>query len=38
MGLKGVSLAKTTRPSFAGILPRERLFAHLDAARANRVI
>jgi ATP/maltotriose-dependent transcriptional regulator MalT/DNA-binding SARP family transcriptional activator len=38
MGLKGVSLAKTTRPSFAGILPRERLFARLDAARANRVI
>ncbi|MCZ7564565.1 MAG: hypothetical protein M5U08_12945 [Burkholderiales bacterium] len=35
---KGVSLAKTTRPSFAGILPRERLFARLDAARANRVI
>lgn len=38
MKLKGVSLAKTTRPSFAGILPRERLFARLDAARANRVI
>jgi len=35
---RGVSLAKTTRPSFAGILPRERLFARLDAARANRVI
>lgn len=34
----GVSLAKTTRPSFAGILTRERLFARLDAARANRVI
>jgi LuxR family maltose regulon positive regulatory protein len=38
MSPKGVSLAKTTRPSFAGILPRERLFARLDAARANRVI
>lgn len=35
---KGVSLAKTTQPSFAGILPRERLFARLDAARASRVI
>ncbi len=35
---EGVSLAKTTRPSFAGILPRERLFARLDAARASRVI
>jgi len=35
---KGVSLAKTTRPSFAGILPRERLFVRLDAARASRVI
>jgi ATP/maltotriose-dependent transcriptional regulator MalT/DNA-binding SARP family transcriptional activator len=35
---KGVSFAKTTRPSFAGILPRERLFARLDAARVNRVI
>jgi ATP/maltotriose-dependent transcriptional regulator MalT/DNA-binding SARP family transcriptional activator len=34
----GVSLAKITRPSFAGILPRERLFERLDAARANRVI
>lgn len=38
MKLKGVSLAKTTRPSFARVLPRERLFARLDAARANRVI
>jgi ATP/maltotriose-dependent transcriptional regulator MalT/DNA-binding SARP family transcriptional activator len=35
---KGVSLAKTTRPSFAGIFPRERLFARIDVARANRVI
>ncbi|MCG6875371.1 MAG: winged helix-turn-helix domain-containing protein [Betaproteobacteria bacterium] len=35
---KGVSLAKTARPSFAGILPRDRLFARLDAARANRAI
>ena len=38
MGPKGVSLAKTTRPSFAGIFPRERLFARIDVARANRVI
>jgi ATP/maltotriose-dependent transcriptional regulator MalT len=38
MKLKGVSLAKTTRPSYARILSRERLFARLDAARANRVI
>ncbi len=33
-----VSLAKTTRPSFAGVLPRERLFARLDRARAHRAI
>jgi DNA-binding SARP family transcriptional activator len=33
-----VSLAKTTRPSFAGVLARERLFARLDRAREHRVI
>src|SRR3989304_4546486 len=38
MATRGVSLGKTTRPSFAGILPRERLFAWLDQARSRRVI
>jgi ATP/maltotriose-dependent transcriptional regulator MalT/DNA-binding SARP family transcriptional activator len=33
-----VSLAKTTRPSLTGILPRDRLFAALDAARSKSVI
>ncbi len=33
-----VALAKTTRPSFAGVLARERLFARLDRARARRAI
>jgi ATP/maltotriose-dependent transcriptional regulator MalT/DNA-binding SARP family transcriptional activator len=32
------SLAKTTRPSFAGILPRERLFRRLDAALGGTVV
>jgi len=32
-----VSLAKTTRPSLTGILPRDRLFAVLDAARNKPV-
>jgi len=30
--------AKTTRPSFSGVLPRERLFDLLDKARQNPVI
>ncbi|NIO39259.1 MAG: hypothetical protein GTO41_03080 [Burkholderiales bacterium] len=33
-----VLLAKTTRPSFTGVLPRERLFGRLDRARRNPVI
>jgi len=33
-----LSLAKTTRPSLAGILPRDRLFAALEAARNKSVI
>lgn len=33
MSTRLVSLAKTTRPSFAGILPRDRLFAMLDATQ-----
>jgi len=33
-----VSLAKTTRPSLTGILPRDRLFKALDAARKKSVI
>ncbi|MGH8678566.1 MAG: hypothetical protein ACREUQ_09480, partial [Burkholderiales bacterium] len=33
-----VLLAKTTRPSFSGVLPRERLFDLLDKARQCRVI
>ena len=35
MSTRSVSLAKTTRPSFAGILPRDRLFAMLDATRKS---
>lgn len=38
MTLKPVSLAKTTRPSFSGVLPRERLFGVLDAARQSPAI
>lgn len=33
MSTKSVSLAKTTRPSFTGVLPRGRLFARLDTAQ-----
>lgn len=33
-----ISLAKTTRPSFSGALPRDRLFALLDKARARPAI
>ncbi len=35
---KRASLGKTTRPSLAGILPRQRLFALLDAARRRPVV
>lgn len=38
MGLKPVSLAKTTRPSFSGVLPRKRLFGLLDEARRGPAI
>ena len=38
MNSRIVSLAKTTRPSLTGILPRDRLFAALDAARKKSVI
>jgi LuxR family maltose regulon positive regulatory protein len=38
MSLKPVSLAKTTRPSFSGVLPRERLFGLLDEARRSPAI
>ncbi len=31
MSSRSVSLAKTTRPSIAGVLPRDRLFTMLDA-------
>lgn len=33
-----VLLAKTTRPSCSGVLPRERLFSQLEQARQNPVI
>lgn len=35
---KRVSLGKTTRPSLAGILPRERLFAELDRGRKGPAV
>ncbi len=35
MSTKLVSLAKTTRPSFSGVLPRDRLFAMLDASQKS---
>jgi LuxR family maltose regulon positive regulatory protein len=38
MGFKHVSLAKTTRPSLSGVLPRERLFERLDQARRSPII
>jgi LuxR family transcriptional regulator, maltose regulon positive regulatory protein len=38
MVTQSVSLAKTTRPSLAGIIPRERLFRLLDKARGGSVI
>ena len=31
--VRGATTAKTTRPSASNVLPRERLFAALDAAR-----
>lgn len=33
-----VSFAKTTRPSFAGIIPRERLFRRLDQLAGSSVV
>ena len=35
---KRVSLGKTTRPSLAGILPRQRLFAALDRGREGPAV
>lgn len=35
---RGVSLAKTTRPSAYSVLPRERLFSALDAMRRAQVL
>ena len=36
--MKPVSLGKTTRPTLAGVLPRDRLFKLLDRARASPVV
>lgn len=36
--MKPVSLGKTTRPTLAGVLPRDRLFKLLDRARASAVV
>lgn len=33
-----VSLAKTTRPSLAGVIPRARLFRQLDQARGSAIV
>jgi len=38
MATHSVSLAKTTRPSLAGIIPRDRLFRLLDKARGGSII
>ena len=35
---KRISLGKTTRPSLAGILPRQRLFAQLDRGRKGPAV
>ena len=35
---RGVATAKTTRPSASSVLPRERLFAALDARRRAAMI
>jgi hypothetical protein len=36
--VKSVSLGKTTRPTLAGVLPRDRLFKMLDRGRERPVI
>src|SRR5688500_12893838 len=36
--MKTISLGKTTRPTLAGVLPRERLFKLLDRARKSPVV
>ena len=36
--VKSVSLGKTTRPTPAGVLPRDRLFTRLDRARERPVV
>lgn len=38
MATQSVSLAKTTRPSLAGIIPRDRLFGMLDKVRGGSVV
>lgn len=38
MAAQPVSFAKTTRPSFAGVIPRDRLFRQLDAALGRSVV
>jgi ATP/maltotriose-dependent transcriptional regulator MalT/DNA-binding SARP family transcriptional activator len=38
MATQPVSLAKTTRPSLAGIIPRDRLYRRLDAALGSSVV
>ncbi len=38
MATQSVSLAKTTRPSLAGIIPRDRLFSMLDRVRGGSII
>ena len=38
MATQPVSLAKTTRPSLAGIIPRDRLFRLLDQTRGDSII
>jgi len=36
--MKPISLGKTTRPTLAGVLPRDRLFKALDRARKSPVV
>ncbi|MGQ0525928.1 MAG: AAA family ATPase, partial [Betaproteobacteria bacterium] len=36
--MKPLSLGKTTRPTLAGVLPRDRLFKLLDRARKSPVV
>ncbi len=38
MSIPKIGLAKTTRPSLSGILPRERLFSRLDQATRKPVV